>query len=95
MTSARRRQTSVVDQDLGTRFQSRNSGSQNLNRLVISPIVKNPAVEIDVSILEDLGCEEVMLHELDVRAFVLGFHVISYIDVLDDEFERGVGIRDG
>ena len=56
--------------------------SPNLNRLAISLIVKNLAVETHIGILNNLGCEEVILYELHVGAFVLSFHINRNINVL-------------
>ena len=55
--------------------------------------MEDPAVNIYIGIFDNLWSEEVVLHEFDVGALVFRFHVFSYIDILDDKFERGVCIR--
>jgi hypothetical protein len=55
--------------------------------------MEDPAVDIHIGIFDNLRGKEVVLRELDVRTFVFGFHVVSYIDVLDDEFQRWICVR--
>ena len=57
--------------------------------------MEDEAVEIDIGIFDYLGREEVMLHELDIGALVFSFDVVSYIDVLNYEFERWICISNG
>jgi hypothetical protein len=87
MTGTWLRQTPIIDQDLRARFQGRDGCSQNLHALLILPVMEDPAVKIHIRILHNLGREEVIFLELDVGAFVLGFHVFGHIDILDNEFE--------
>ncbi len=95
MASSRSWNTSVIYQDLGTRFECRNSGSENLYALLVGPVMKYPAVDINIGIFDYLWCKEVVLHELDVGALVFSFDAVSYIDVLDDDFESGICVSYG
>jgi hypothetical protein len=57
--------------------------------------VEYPAVKIHIGTFNDLGREEIVLHKLHVRAFMLGGHIFGYIDVLDYDLKRRIGIGDG
>ena len=56
--------------------------------------MEDPAIDVHVSTLHNLRCEEVMLLELNVWSLVFGLHVICNVDVdiLDDDFESGEGV---
>lgn len=47
--------------------------------------MKYPSVHIDIGIFDNLRSKEVMFHEADIRTLVLGYHVVSHIDILHDE----------
>jgi hypothetical protein len=49
--------------------------------------MEDPAIKIYIRIFHNLGREEVIFLELDVRAFMLGFHVFGHVNVLDHDFE--------
>jgi hypothetical protein len=97
--SPRLRQYTIINQHPRTRFQRRNQCSQDLDCILIGPVVHAPANEIHIS-LHILLCEEIVDLERDagLKRFGDGGDVLGRYhggEFLYDEFDLGECGGDG
>ena len=98
------REHKVADENPGAILQGGNEVSEDLDALLVRPVVQDEAKEVGVRTLDRLWFEEIMLHKLDsavmlLREGLLGILHFFLVEILDDElpnlgvfgyFERGM-----
>jgi hypothetical protein len=87
---ARLRQYIIVQDNLGARFERGDQPSEDLDAVLVGPVVQDPAEEVDVCPLDGLVFgKEVVRHESDAVCHIDGDLLLGRLDdgleVLDDK----------
>ena len=68
----RLRDTNIIDQNLGSVFQRGSQSLQDLDAVLVRPVVQDPAVQIQICALDGLWREEIVRHFLDPAFEICG-----------------------
>lgn len=87
----RLREHKVTDQNFGAILQRGNEVLEDLDALLVRPVMQDEAKEVGIRTLDRLRFEEVVFHKLHstvifLRKRLLGILHFFLVEILDDEF---------